>query len=93
MRKELSGVLMLCAALMPLAACEKVQGQVEAPSTAVRVQKVDVVPPAPSLRYSATIEADRIVSVAFQASGYVETILQRRGVDGRRAATAGRRHR
>jgi RND family efflux transporter MFP subunit len=83
MRKELSAVLMLCAALMPLAACEKVQGETEAPSTAVRVQKVDVVPSAPSLRYSATIEADRIVNVAFQASGYVETILQRRGVDGR----------
>jgi RND family efflux transporter MFP subunit len=82
MRKELSGVLILCAALWPLAACEKVQGQVEMPSTAVRVQKVDVVPPAPSLRYSATIEADRIVNVAFQSSGYVETILQRRGVDG-----------
>ena len=82
MRKELSGVLILCAALRPLAACEKVQGQVEPPSTAVRVQKVDVVPPAPSLRYSATIEADRSVNVAFQTSGYVETILQRRGVDG-----------
>jgi RND family efflux transporter MFP subunit len=83
MRKELSGVLMLCAALMPLAACEQVQGQAEAPSTAVRVQKVDAAPSAPALRYSATIEADRIVNVAFQASGYVETILQRRGVDGR----------
>jgi RND family efflux transporter MFP subunit len=82
MRKELSGVLILCAALWPLAACEKVQGQVEMPSTAVRVQQVDVVPPAPSLRYSATIEADRIVNVAFQSSGYVETILQRPGVDG-----------
>jgi RND family efflux transporter MFP subunit len=82
MRRELSGVLILCAALWPLAACEKAQGQVEPPSTAVRVQKVDVVPPAPSLRYSATIEADRSVQVAFQTSGYVETILRRRGVDG-----------
>jgi RND family efflux transporter MFP subunit len=82
MRKELSGVVLLCAALWPLTACQKVQGEVEPPSTAVRVQKVDVVPPAPSLRYSATIEADRSVHVAFQTSGYVETILQRRGVDG-----------
>jgi RND family efflux transporter MFP subunit len=82
MRKEVSGVLILCAALWPLAACEKVQGQAETPSTAVRVQQVDVVPPAPSLRYAATIEADRVVNVAFQASGYVEMILQRRGVDG-----------
>jgi RND family efflux transporter MFP subunit len=82
MSKELSGVLVLCAALMPLAACEKVQGETAASSTAVRVQKVDVVPSAPSLRYAATIEADRIVNVAFQASGYVETIPQRRGADG-----------
>ena len=82
MRKELSGVLMVCAALLPLAACERVQGQVEAPSTAVKVQKVNGVPSAPPLRYSATIEADRMVNVAFQTSGYVETILQRRGVDG-----------
>lgn len=83
MRKQLPGVLLLCAALGPLAACEaKVEGQVEAPATAVRVQQVAAIPPAPMLRYSAAIEADRIVNVSFQANGYVEAITMRKGVDG-----------
>jgi RND family efflux transporter MFP subunit len=83
MKRELSSVLMVGAAVAALAACEaRVEGQVEPPATAVRVQPVAGIPSAPALRYSATIEADRVVNVAFQASGYVDGIAQRAGIDG-----------
>ena len=66
-----------------VSACQKVQGQAEPPAHPVKVQAVDVAAAAPSLRYSATIQPDREVALAFKVSGYVDFIPQRRGADGR----------
>jgi len=82
MRTPLAIVIVL-AGLPAIQACQKVAGQVEQPPRPVKVQTVDAAPAQPSLRYSATIEADRVVSLAFKASGFVDAILQRRGADGR----------
>jgi multidrug efflux system membrane fusion protein len=67
-------------------ACQKVEGRTESPATPVRVEAAEAVPAPPSLRYSATVEADRVVTVAFQATGYIDAIAQRRGADGRMRA-------
>ena len=80
-KKALSGAMVLAAAAV-FPACQEVKGQTEPAPAPVRVQAVAAAPVAPSLRYSATIEADRIVNVAFQSSGYVDSIMQRRGADG-----------
>ena len=81
MKRSVSGAIVLAAvAIFP--ACQEVKGQTESPATPVRVQAVAAAPVAPSLRYSATIEADRVVNIAFQSSGYVDSIMQRRGADG-----------
>jgi RND family efflux transporter MFP subunit len=81
-KRSVSGAIVLAAmAIFP--ACQEVKGQTEPPATPVRVQAVAPAPVPPSLRYSATIEADRIVNIAFQSSGYVDSIMQRRGADGR----------
>jgi multidrug efflux system membrane fusion protein len=64
-------------------ACSKVQGQAEPPARPVKVQAVEVAPATPPLRYSATIQPDREVALAFKVSGYVDFIPQRRGADGR----------
>jgi RND family efflux transporter MFP subunit len=80
-KRSVSGAIVLAAmAIFP--ACQEVKGQTEPPATPVRVQAVAPAPVPPSLRYSATIEADRIVNIAFQSSGYVDSIMQRRGADG-----------
>jgi len=81
MNRNLSGAVVLAAVAL-FAACQEVKGQSEPPATPVRVQAVAPAPAAPSLRYSATIEADRSVNIAFQSSGYVASIMQRRGADG-----------
>ena len=81
MKRIASGAMVLAmVAIFP--ACQEVKGQAESPATPVRVQAVAAAPVAPSLRYSATIEADRVVNIAFQSSGYVDSIMQRRGADG-----------
>jgi RND family efflux transporter MFP subunit len=64
-------------------ACQQVQGQTEQPARPVKVQAVESTPVAPPLRYSATMQADREVSLAFKISGYVDLIPQRKGADGR----------
>ena len=66
-----------------LTACSKVQGQAEAPARPVKVHAVEVAAATPPLRYSATIQPDREVALAFKVSGYVDFIPQRRGADGR----------
>ena len=74
------------AGLATLAACEKVAGRVEPAPRPVRVQAIGPAPGPAALKYSATLQADRVVAVAFKASGFVDTIPQRRGADGRSRA-------
>jgi RND family efflux transporter MFP subunit len=66
-----------------VSACQKVEGQTEQPARPVKVHAVETAPMTPPLRYSATMQADREVTLAFKVSGYVDFIPQRRGADGR----------
>ena len=71
-------------ALGPLAlgGCDRKEPEAAAP-TPVRVQKVASRDLASALRYTANIEPDRSVNLAFQVSGYVTSIQQRTGADGK----------
>jgi RND family efflux transporter MFP subunit len=71
------------AAATTLAACAKVEGNEPQAAVPVRTETVAKAPPAPAVRYSATIEAYEQVSLAFKTSGYVDYLLARRGADGR----------
>ena len=53
------------------------------PPTPVRVQAVTAYTSAAAPRYSAAIQPDRQVSLAFKSAGYVVMLLQIPGVDGR----------
>lgn len=72
----------LCAITL-LGACAKVEGRVDAPLRPVRVTRAIAAPTPSPLRFSATIRADREVTVTFKTSGYVAAIPQRIGADGR----------
>src|SRR5262249_27366774 len=52
----------------------------------VKVQAVQPVAQEPRARYSATIQPDEQVALSFKVGGYVDTIVQRRGPDGRTKA-------
>ena len=67
---------------LSLGACDRKEPEAAAP-TPVRVQKVASRDLASALRYTANIEPDRSVNLAFQVSGYVTSILQRPGADGK----------
>ena len=65
-----------------LASCDAEEPATQ-PLTPVRVQPVETRALQPSLRYTATIEPQRSVNLAFQVSGYITSILQRTGADGK----------
>jgi len=76
----------LAAVTLATTACQQVEGkgQAETPATRpVKVQAAEKMAPDSRARYSATIRADEEVSLAFKTSGYLDTITQRRGADGR----------
>jgi len=60
-------------ALAVLAACAKQQTRTEVPA-AVEIAQVREVAGAGAIRYSATVEPDAQVAVAFRVSGYVESV-------------------
>jgi RND family efflux transporter MFP subunit len=62
-------------------ACRHGRGE-SAPARPVRVETVRSEAAAASLRYSASIQPYEQVTLAFKVGGYVESILQRPGVDG-----------
>ena len=64
-------------------ACANVQGTERKPVRPVKVQAVSEAPAPDGVRYSAAIEPYEQVSLAFKASGYVDSMLRRAGVDGR----------
>jgi len=82
MTKILSLSVALASAVL-MSACQSVQGQTEPPARPVKVQAVEVAAATPPLRYSATIQPDREVTLAFKVNGYVDLIPQRKGADGR----------
>jgi multidrug efflux system membrane fusion protein len=72
----------VAASVLVAAACEQVHGKADAPARPVKVQGVEALAQESRARYSATIEADERVSLAFKSSGYVDAVLHRRGADG-----------
>ncbi len=76
--------LMAGAAVLLLAGSGCKAREVPAPAlTPVRVQAVTAYTGAAAPRYSGTIQPDRQVALAFKSGGYVQTLLQVPGVDGR----------
>lgn len=83
-------ILAVVAAASLASACTKVEGVEAKPARPVKTQAVTMAPAAGGVRYSATIEAFQEVPLAFKSSGYVDSLIQRKGADGRqRAAQAG----
>src|SRR6185436_7886992 len=68
-------------ALTVLAGCKS--HSAEKPPTPVKVRAVETISSTAGARYSATISARTQVDLAFKVGGYVETIRQVRGFDGR----------
>jgi RND family efflux transporter MFP subunit len=73
----------MCCSVALLSACARVEGHADVPVRPVRVTRATAAPTSAPLRFSATIRADREVTVTFKTNGYVATIPQRTGADGR----------
>jgi RND family efflux transporter MFP subunit len=74
----------IAATTLATTACRGAEGKAEAPiRRPVKVEAAQTLAQDSGARYSATIRADEEVSLAFKASGYLDTIAQRRGIDGR----------
>jgi len=67
----------------PLMGCREKSAASEATPVAVKVKTVEMNVTGKGVRYSANIEPTKQVELAFKVSGYVDRILQARGVDGR----------
>jgi multidrug efflux system membrane fusion protein len=75
------GLLLGCALLG--ASCSRKSEAAVAPPVAVKVKAVETNSSSRGVRYSANIEPAKQVDLAFKVSGYLDRILQVRGVDGR----------
>jgi RND family efflux transporter MFP subunit len=78
-----SGAALVCLAAALLAGCESQTKTVEAPPIPVTVAEVQEYSGAEGVNYSASIVPYTQLPVAFKSAGYVTSILQRKGVDGR----------
>ncbi|HEX5691974.1 MAG TPA: efflux RND transporter periplasmic adaptor subunit, partial [Roseiflexaceae bacterium] len=63
--------------------CREKSSAAETVPTAVKLKTVELSTPNHGVRYSANIEPQKQVELAFKVNGYVERIMQARGVDGR----------
>jgi RND family efflux transporter MFP subunit len=73
--------MILCAGL--LTGCREKTAAAEPAPVAVKIKTVELNPLNKGIRYSANIEPAKQVELAFKVSGYVDQLLQARGVDGR----------
>ena len=78
-----NALLAAMAAACLASACADVQGTEVKPARPVKVQAATPAAAADGVRYSAAIEPFEQVALAFKASGYIESVLRRAGVDGR----------
>ncbi len=69
--------------LLLLWACDRPQSHSEKSLTPVRLAAVELYRPAGGQRYSASILPNRQVNLAFKVNGFVESLDQVRGADGR----------
>jgi RND family efflux transporter MFP subunit len=76
-------LLMVCLLTGIAAGCQSEKKPVEAPPTPVTIADVEEYSGTEGVSYSASIVPYQQVSVAFKSAGYVTSILQRKGVDGR----------
>jgi multidrug efflux system membrane fusion protein len=67
----------------PLVGCREKTATAEQAPVAVKIKTVELNPISRGVRYSANIEPVKQVELAFKVSGYLDRILQTRGVDGR----------
>lgn len=74
--------LVMSLTCMPFAGCAHSEAQPHQPIP-VRLSPAGTLEKSSGLKYSADIEAFTQVSLAFKSAGYVDSILQRRGADGR----------
>lgn len=70
-------------ALTALSACKEVEVKAEATVRPVKVQAAEPLAQESRARYSATIQPDEQVALSFKVGGYVDSVMQRRGADGR----------
>ena len=68
---------------LSLIGCGGKTAAAEHPPVAVTIKTVDMNPVSKGVRYSANIEPMKQVELAFKVSGYIDQILQARGVDGK----------
>ncbi len=66
-----------------LTGCREKTATAETASVSVKVKNVEMISVSNGVRYSANIEPAKQVELAFKVGGYVEGLLQTRGVDGR----------
>src|SRR5215470_19471353 len=71
----------LCAGVQT--GCREKSAAAEQAPVVVKVKTVEMNPISKGVRYSANIEPVKQVELAFKVGGYVDRILQARGVDGR----------
>jgi hypothetical protein len=64
------------AALVVLAACNRVTPNLEKAPTPVRIEPVEMFTPTTGERYSASMLPDRQVTLAFKVGGFVEAIFE-----------------
>lgn len=82
MRTNIILTAALLTASLALPGCNS-EKPLAAPLTPVRVQTVQLKDAQTGLRYTANIEANHTVTLAFQVGGYVKSILQQTGADGK----------
>ena len=66
-----------------LAACNRHAAEIDHAPTPVHVAEVALLKPMTEARYSASLMPDRQVTLSFKVNGFVESIRQVRGADGR----------
>ena len=91
MRLRLSILLLSLYALASASGCQRADSETAPPPIAVTVRVVGQADDPRSQIYSASLQPNREVAVAFQVTGYVKTIKQVPGVDGRHAKYSTRR--
>jgi RND family efflux transporter MFP subunit len=69
--------------ILVLASCNRQKPALEKTATPVRLSAVEMYTPTQGQRYSASILPNRQVNLAFRTTGFVESIYQVRGADGR----------
>jgi RND family efflux transporter MFP subunit len=82
-RRVLSGCAAVLVSGLAVTACDDGSASQETAPIPVRVMTVESHALTRDLRYSATIEPNKSVNLAFQVSGYVTAITQKTGADGK----------